>query len=191
MWESEKWVYWRLPINASPQSSLVLFVHPVGSNLLKYKAWYTQWVGPAPTMQAFPYRKKVIKTSGKVFLEAPSNHFPLIKQVNFLQQFWKGGPKTRQCLLTQESRLWASVWWTRGGGVFQWRPRKQLRFSRKISGGLFWRCPHQVHHCWRNLYLLLLLWKLPNPLIENFSRKNFMIHAVYCYHSFVKRDPIL
>lgn len=70
-------------------------------------------------------QKKVIKMSGRVFLEtvtAPGNLFPLIKRLNFLQQFWKSGPKTRRCLLrgepplTQEPRPQAELGCWRGGG---------------------------------------------------------------------------
>lgn len=101
-------------------------------------------------------QKKVIKMSGRVFLEtvtAPTNQFPLIKHINFLQQFWK-----RRCWLRSHgSELWCrrGAWtrlqaelgwgWDLGGWgaqvlsmSFQWRPRKQLRFFRRISGVLFW-----------------------------------------------------
>lgn len=63
---------------------------PSRVKFVEIQAWYTQWVGPGPTIQAFPYRKRAINMSGRVSLEtatAPSNQFPLIKHVNFLQRF--------------------------------------------------------------------------------------------------------
>lgn len=78
-----------LPVNAPPQRSLVLFERPAEMKLLKHKAWYTQWVC---TIQAFPLRKK--KKSSKCQagfswkpLRAPSNRFPLMKHIEFLQLY--------------------------------------------------------------------------------------------------------
>lgn len=117
-------------------------------------------------------QKKVIKMSGRVFLEtvtAPGNLFPLIKHLNFLQQFWKSGPKTRRCLLrgepplTQEPRRRQS--WGAGevggpSGGFDELPVKTQKTAQLLQeslafssgGALIWSI---------TVGRTLLLWKLP------------------------------